>query len=146
MRAAVVAVVMTACGFSVSLLAVGNSPLVQIDSPVSGASVLGLVTFAGDALENVGLSAGSIGAVTLRVSNDGDGTVAFSVPVTTGLTRTDVCSTYSASGQCPNVGWSAQWNAATGTDASGNPYLPRMETIRLWRRQRIPAVRIQWRK
>jgi hypothetical protein len=82
------------------------TPSVSIDTPASGATVSGIVTVSGWAIDNVYGIGTSISGVQVKV----DGTVVGNA--TYGITRTDVCGAYPGRPGCPNVGYTYQLNTA----------------------------------
>jgi hypothetical protein len=110
---------------SVTVTVNNGPPLVWIDQPVAGATVLGTVTVAGWAVDNGTVVGTAIGSVQVKVDGALIGTAAY------GASRPDVCAAYAGRPGCPNVGYSFPWNTTglsagvhiltvTATDANGN--------------------------
>ena len=90
-----------------SYLAGSGSPTVYIDTPVSGATVSGIVTITGWAVDNAATVGTAISSVQIKV----DGTVLGTA--TYGLSRPDVCVAFPGQPGCPNVGYSFSLNTST---------------------------------
>ena len=82
-------------------------PTVFIDAPTSGATVSGIVTVSGWAVDNAAAVGTAISNVQIKV----DGT--FVGTATYGLSRPDVCAVYPGRPGCPNVGYSYSLNTTT---------------------------------
>jgi hypothetical protein len=82
-------------------------PTVYIDTPTSGATVTGIVTVSGWAVDNASAVGTAISSVQVKV----DGTVVGTA--TYGLSRPDVCAAYPGRPGCPNVGYSYSLNTTT---------------------------------
>jgi sugar lactone lactonase YvrE len=81
-------------------------PSVDIDAPVQGATVSGMVTVSGWAIDNTGTIGTAISAVQVLVDGTAVGTATY------GLSRPDVCYVYPGRAGCPNVGYSYSLNTA----------------------------------
>jgi sugar lactone lactonase YvrE len=81
-------------------------PSVDIDAPVQGATVSGMVTVSGWAIDNTGAIGTAISAVQVLVDGTAVGTATY------GLSRPDVCYVYPGRAGCPNVGYSYSLNTA----------------------------------
>jgi hypothetical protein len=101
-------------------------PSVHIDSPANGATVSGIMTIAGWAIDNVMAVGTAIS--TVHISLDG----AVLDTATYGVSRPDVCAVYPGRLGCPNVGYTYQLNTSglrpgphtltvTATDTDGSP-------------------------
>jgi uncharacterized protein (TIGR03437 family) len=84
----------------------GIMPSVDIDAPVQGATVSGMVTVSGWAIDNTGTIGTAISAVQVLVDGTAVGTATY------GLSRPDVCYVYPGRAGCPNVGYSYSLNTA----------------------------------
>jgi hypothetical protein len=82
-------------------------PTVYVDAPTSGATVSGIVTISGWAVDNASAVGTGISSVQVKV----DGTVVGTA--TYGLSRPDVCAVYPGRPGCPNVGYSYSLNTST---------------------------------
>jgi hypothetical protein len=110
----------------VSFNASGPPPSVYIESPVPNATLTGMATIGGWALENTGtVGPSAVSSVTVFVDGLQVGTAVY------GLSRPDVCGVFPGRLGCPNVGWIYSLNIATltagshvlkvvATDGSGN--------------------------
>ena len=105
---------------------VAAPPSVYIDSPANGATVSGMVTVSGWAVDNTS----TVGTAISRVQIKMDGVTVGNA--TYGLNRSDVCAVYAGRPGCPNVGYSFVLNAAAlspgshtltviATDTDGTP-------------------------
>jgi hypothetical protein len=102
-------------------------PLVYIDNPTSGATVTGIVTVSGWAIDNPLPSGGTpIASVQVKVDGNVVGTANYGTP------RPDVCAAYPSRPSCPNVGWTFSLDVtglasgphmltAVATDTDSNP-------------------------
>ena len=100
---------------SVSLaLTVKAPPTVYIDMPTSGATVSGIVSITGWAVDNAAAVGTAISGVQVKL----DGTVVGTA--TYGLSRADVCVVYPGRPGCPNVGYSFSLNTSTLSVGSHN--------------------------
>jgi N-acetylmuramoyl-L-alanine amidase len=88
---------LTTCS-SVQVTVVLGPPSVFIETPAPGATVSGLTTLSGWALDNTTGVGTAIGVVQVKV----DGTVVGNA--TYGIPRSDVCAAYPGRPGCPNVG------------------------------------------
>jgi hypothetical protein len=77
----------------------GQTPSVTIDGPVQGASVSGVITVSGWAIDNMQTFGTAISLVTVQVDGKAVGIA------NQGISRPDVCSQYPARPGCPNVGY-----------------------------------------
>ena len=104
---------------------VAAPPSVHIDSPANGATVSGIVTVAGWAIDSVSAVGRAISRVHVKV----DGVVVGTA--TCGTNRPDVYTAFGRSRGCPNVGYTYQLNTiglspgahiltVTATDSDGN--------------------------
>jgi len=87
-------------------------PTVHIDAPTTGATVSGIVTVAGWAIDNVSAIGTAINTLQVQVDGTLEGTATY------GVSRPDVCSAYPGRPGCPNVGYTYSLNAATLTAGS----------------------------
>jgi sugar lactone lactonase YvrE len=79
-------------------------PSVYIDTPQKGATVSGLVTVSGWAIDNATGAGTAINSVQVKVDGAAVGTATYGTP------RPDVCSVFPGRPGCPNVGYTFQWN------------------------------------
>jgi hypothetical protein len=91
---------------SVNVVPTAGPPSVFIDSAAPGATVSGIVTIAGWAIDNTSGVGTAINGVQIKV----DGVVVGNA--TYGVQRADVCAAYPRRVGCPNVGFNFQLNAA----------------------------------
>jgi hypothetical protein len=84
-----------------------TAPTVYIDAPAPGATVSGIVTISGWAVDNSSGVGTGISSVQVKV----DGTVVGTA--TYGFSRPDVCAVYPGRPGCPNVGYSYSLNTST---------------------------------
>jgi hypothetical protein len=105
---------------------VAAPPAVHIDTPASGATVSGMVTVAGWAIDNTTSVGTAISSIQVKV----DGVLVGNA--TYGLSRPDVCAVYAGRPGCPNVGYTYTLNASAlvpgthaltviATDSDGTP-------------------------
>jgi len=101
-------------------------PTVYIDAPASGATVSGIVTVSGWAVDNASVVGTAINSVQVKVDGSVVGTATY------GSSRSDVCAAYPGRPGCPNVGYSFSLNTSTlsagthtitvtATDSDGTP-------------------------
>jgi hypothetical protein len=93
--------------FSVTVNVQAPPPTVYIDAPTPGATVSGIVSITGWAVDNAAAVGSAISSVQVKV----DGTVVGTA--TYGLSRPDVCAVYPGRPGCPNVGYSFSLNTST---------------------------------
>jgi streptogramin lyase len=102
------------------------APSVNIDSPAASATVSGVVTVAGWAIDNTTAVGTAISSVQVKVDGTAVGTATY------GISRPDVCAAYPGRPGCPNVGFTFQLNTASlsagshtvtvvATDSDGTP-------------------------
>ena len=84
-------------------------PNVIIDTPQSGATVSGIVTLAGWAIDNITVQGAAIGNVHVSVDGVLIGDAMY------GTNRPDVCMAFPGRAGCPNVGFTYQLNTGTLT-------------------------------
>ena len=112
---------------SVTVNVRATPPTVYIEAPVLGATVSGIVTISGWALDNVSVVGTAISSVQVKVDATVVGTATY------GLSRPDVCAAYPARPGCPNVGYSYSLDTSTlssgthtitvtATDSDGTPH------------------------
>jgi len=82
-------------------------PTVYIDTPASGATVSGIVTVAGWAIDNSSAVGTAISSVQVKLDGSVVGIATY------GLSRPDVCAVYPGRPGCPNVGYSFSLNTST---------------------------------
>lgn len=89
---------------SLLLVAAGLRPTIYIDTPASNATVSGIVTVYGWAIDNISAVGSAIDPASLQVLVDGvqNGNAAY------GIIRQDVCNAFPGRPGCPNVGFSFQ--------------------------------------
>jgi hypothetical protein len=101
-------------------------PTVYIDTPAQGATISGIVTISGWAVDNASEVGTAISSVQVKVDGSVVGTATY------GSSRSDVCAAYPGRPGCPNVGYSFSLNTstlsvgshtimATATDSDGTP-------------------------
>jgi len=101
-------------------------PTVYIDAPAQGATVSGIVTVSGWALDNASTIGTAISSVQVKVDGSVVGTATY------GSSRPDVCAAYPGRPGCPNVGYSYSLDTSTlntgshtitviATDSDGTP-------------------------
>ena len=95
--------------YSVTLTVQATPPTVWIDTPASGATISGIVSITGWAVNNALAVGTAISSVQVQV----DGTVVGTA--TYGSDRPDVCAVYPGRPGCPNVGYSYSLNTSTLT-------------------------------
>jgi hypothetical protein len=111
---------------SVNVNVQATPPTVWIDAPTSGATVSGIVSVSGWAIDNAAAVGTAIGSVQVKV----DGTVVGNA--TYGSSRPDVCAVYPSRVGCPNVGFSYSLDTSSlspgshtitviATDSDGSP-------------------------
>ena len=114
---------------SVTVNVQATPPTVYIDAPAPGATVSGIVTVSGWAVDNAAAVGTAISSVQIKV----DGTVVGTA--TYGLSRPDVCAAYPGRPGCPNVGYSYSLNTSTlscgDSHHHGNRHRQRRDS-RLW--------------
>ena len=90
-----------------------NAPFVAIDAPSAGASLSGIATIGGWAIENLS-DVGPNAVISVAVLVDG-----AQVGIATyGGSRPDVCAVYPGRRGCPNVGWTYNLNTTSLTAGS----------------------------
>jgi hypothetical protein len=82
-------------------------PTVYIDAPASGATVSGIVTVSGWAVDNASAVGTAISSVQVKVDGSVVGTATY------GISRPDVCAVYPGRPGCPNVGYSFSLDTST---------------------------------
>jgi hypothetical protein len=82
------------------------APTVWIDTPAGKATVSGVVTVAGWAIDNASIVGTAIGSVQVRVDGVAVGNATY------GISRPDVCSAFPGRTGCPNVGYTFALNTA----------------------------------
>ncbi len=96
------------------MLTVSPTPTVYVDSPSAGATVSGIVTVTGWALDNASSVGTAISAVNVLVDGNPVGSASY------GVSRPDVCSAFPNRPGCPNVGFTYQLDT---TRLSGGSHL-----------------------
>ena len=99
-------VVISVASFKLASTALA-APTVWIDAPASGATVSGIVSISGWAVDNASVVGTAISSVQVKV----DGTVVGTA--TYGSSRPDVCAVYPGRPGCPNVGYYYSLNTST---------------------------------
>jgi len=87
-------------------------PTVHIDSPATGATVSGIVTVSGWAIDNASTVGTAIGSVQVLLDGTLVGTATY------GVSRPDVCAAFPGRPGCPNVGYTYSLNTAALTAGS----------------------------
>ena len=82
-----------------AVIPAATPPSVHIDSPTAGATVSGIVTVSGWAIDNTSAPSAAISSVQVLVDGNKVGEAAY------GASRPDICALYPGRLGCPNVGF-----------------------------------------